>query len=242
MRNNRIFTKIIEKIMSAHDGHASNSLLYREFERIRGDYPALRGKTPDSSIRRELQRMVEEGRIERIGLGVYARKGAELPVAPPANTIKEKKERRHSDIQGMLLEIGNNRPECANTYTPDRGQIFNNMRLGNIATVESMPPFTYPRIIDSVRHVDVIWFNDRGFPGAMFEVEHSTNFLSAMTKFCDMQDFLVRLCCVAEESRRDKFQRALKRAAFTAIKDRCEFHSYESIESDYETAKRKLHI
>ena len=242
MKKDRVFAEIIERIMSAHDGHASNLLLYREFEALRHEYPDIQGLTPHNSIRRELQRMVKENRIERIGLGVYARKGAVLPVAPPANTAEEKKERRHADIQGMLLEIGNNRPECANTYTPDRSRIFNNMRLGSIATVKQMPPFTYPKIIDSVRYADVIWFNERGFPGAMFEVEHSTDFLSAMTKFCDMQDFHVRLCCVAEESRRGRYERVLGRAAFAAIEKRCEFLSYESIESDYETAKRKVYI
>ncbi len=242
MGKKTIFGEIVENIMSAHGGYASLQLMNREFEKNSEKYRAkynIRGKTPLASLRRELQRNVN---IERIGLGVYALKNATLPIAPPANTKVEKSERKHAAIQGILLEIGNNRNECADTYTPDKRQIFNRMELGKIATLNTIPKFTYPKIIQSARFIDVMWFNKRGFPDCLFEVEHSTNFVNAMTKFCELQDFHVKCYCIAEDSRRDKFERELSKSAFLSIKDRCEFRSYEQIEEDYEIAMKKPSI
>ncbi|MGI9305754.1 MAG: hypothetical protein ACR2P5_00455 [Gammaproteobacteria bacterium] len=233
-----VYRPVIEEIMRRNGGHASLQLLYREFEKVAGGMK-ITGKTPLNSLRREVQR---EEFFTRIGLGVYALKDAQLPTAPKTANQKEKAERRHSDIQGMLLEIGNSRTECADTYTPDRKEIFNHMLLGSIATIAEIPKFTYADIIKSVRFADVIWMNGRGFPNSVFEVEHSTNFLSAFTKFCELQDFNAKFYCVAEEKREDKFRRELNKSAFDAIKARCEFLSYEKIENDYNIAQQKTYI
>ena len=237
-QNTRIFQTIIERIMRDNNGHASLNLLYRKFPEY-ADMSVIKGKTPFASLRRELQR---RDMFKRIGLGVYALQDAELPTAPAANTQKEKTAKRHSDIQGMLLEIGNSpqTPECVDTYTPDRGGIFNNMRLGSIATIDKMPPFTYDRVVDTVRYADVVWFNERGFPASVFEVEHSTDFRDALLKFCELQDFRARFCCIANEERRHKFEREIHKPAFAAIKERCQFRTYEDVENDYETALRRI--
>ena len=233
-----IFQSIIERIMRDNGGHASLKLLSREFPNY-ADMSRIKGKTPLNSLRRELQR---RSAFKKIGLGVYALTDAELPIAVVPKTQKEKTAKRHSDIQGMLLEIGNNRQECADTYTPDRNDVFNSMRLGSIATIKEMPNFTYSRIIETVRYADVIWFNNRGFPSSVFEVEHSTNFRSALIKFCELQDFHTDFWCVADQSRKQKFERELESAAFAAIKSRCKFRAYEDVETAYETAITPLAI
>lgn len=63
-------------------------------------------------------------------------------------------------MQGMLIEIGN--MDGFNTYTPDKNGIFVNRELGKITTLDTIPKFTYENIVnDSIRFVDVIWFNER---------------------------------------------------------------------------------
>lgn len=60
----------------------------------------------------------------------------------------------------MLIEIGN--MEGFDTYTPDVNGIFDNKEIGKLATLKEVPPFTYDRIIkNSIKFVDVIWFNKR---------------------------------------------------------------------------------
>lgn len=231
------YRKFAEQVMRDNNGHASLKLISREFDKQKHKF-LITGQTPHDSLRAAVLR----GNFKRIGLGVYALKSADLPSTPEAKTPKEKTERRHSDIQGMLLAIGNNKKECADTYTPDRSKIFNDMQLGSIATLEKLPHFTYDNIINIVRQVDVMWINERGFPASVFEVEHTTTFTNALSKFCELQDFHAEFYCVAEEARRGKFERELGKSAFSSIKTRCEFRSYERIEQDYRLALQKSSI
>ena len=233
------YSDAIEMVLRDHDGHASLALVYRDLPK----YREMTGKTPEQTIQERVQR---DPRFVRIGFGVYALKSFkeenQLPLAPVAKTPKQKEDRRHAAVQGMLIEIGNNTPGIKDTYTPDKGEVFDNKRLGSIATLEKMPPFTFPEVVKKASRVDVAWLNERRYPAYVFEVEHSTNFLGAMTKFCELQDFQTRFCCVAEVRRKNQFQDALGMAAFAAIADRCEFYSYEQVESDHQNSRAVLHI
>lgn len=246
MTNEREMTyvEIIERIMLDNEYHASLPLIYREFLKYRNP-DDIDGRTPNNTLREKVQR---DRKFIRIGLGVYALRDHQdkLPKSPVAKTIKEKTNRRHAEIQGMLLGIGNGKSGVENTYTPDKSPIFEDngigMNLGSIATITKVPLFTYNEIIAKIRNIDVIWFNERGFPHSVFEVEHSTNFRGAFTKFSDLQDFNVKFRCIAEESRRSTYERELSGAAFASIRKRCKFYSYEDVEYDYGTAKRKERI
>jgi len=238
------FADVIMKALEANDGYASLDAIYRRYHSEFAPKFGSRGATPEASIRTETQRAVKRGDLKRIGLGIYALPTAQLPTAPPAKTKVEKAERRHSQIQGMLLEIGNHRDEneCANTYTPDKNSVFGNKLLGKLATLEKIHEFTFPQIVREIRRADVIWFNKRDFPHKIFEVEHTTNFKNALLKFCELQDFKVRFYCVAEANRENKFREALGKSTFAPIRENCEFISYEKIESDYANALRETYI
>jgi len=231
---------IIEQIMLANGGYAPLQHICKEFWN-RHERSAIEGKTPEATLREKVQR---SPKFVRIGLGVYAlrAKQHELPQAPVAKTVEQKKLRRHADIQGMLLEIGNNREGVAGTYTHDKSRLFENRALGKIATVATVPNFTFKHIVKALRYADVVWFNERRFPARVFEVEHSTDFRSALVKFCELQDFRTSFYCVADEARKNKFDTESNRASFAAIKDRCNFLSYQKIENEYETALRETYI
>ena len=233
------YSEAIEMVLRDHGGHASLAVICRDIPK----YREMTGKTPGQTVKERVQRDL---RFVRIGFGVYALKSYrdenQLPMVPVAKTAEQKAVRRHAAIQGMLIEIGNNTPGIENTYTPDKGEVFDNKRLGSIATLEKMPSFTFPEVVKKASRVDVAWFNARRYPAYVFEVEHSTNFLGAMTKFCELQDFQTRFCCVAESRREKQFHDACGMAAFAAIADRCEFYSYEQVESDYKNSRLVLHI
>ena len=233
-KNKLTYPDFIEKVMIENGGYAPLKLIYQKFHERMGA-KGVRGKTPLNSLRHEA---LSNRRFVRIGLGVYALSDREpaLTMPPPPKTKTEKVVRRHSEIQGMLLEIGNTRDLVSNTYTNDRKARFQNKTLGNIATMRKMPAFTYKRIMNTVRFVDVAWFNDRGFPMRVFEVEHTSDFRGALTKFCDLQDFRADFRCVAEQSREDKFFRVLEQAAFSPIRERCKFIAYEKVETAYQIA------
>lgn len=121
------------------------------------------------------------------------------------------------------------------TYTPDSKKNFDGKILGSICSLKSCPEFTYPELIKhTVRYIDVLWFNERGFPDSAFEVEHSTDIRGALTKFCDLQDFTTRFFVVIPANRKDKYDNEIKRAAFNSIQSRCLCRTYNQVKNYYD--------
>lgn len=178
--------------------------------------------------------MQRDDRFTRIGVGVYGltKHLDKIEKEEAPKKTKEKVEFEHTKIQGMLLEIGE--LNQFGTYTPDKNKSFDGKRLGLIASVKECFPFTFSQIVEeTVRFIDVIWFNSRRFPHRVFEVESSTDLRSALTKFCELQDFRTEFFIVAPESRKGKYEREIGRAAFGAIANRCRFRSFENVEAHY---------
>lgn len=220
------FSEAIEKVMLENGYYAPLQLIYKEFKKHR----PFSGLTPLNTIQERVQR---DKRFTRIGFGVYALTAYldKLPRVIEPKTQAEKLGKKHSEIQGMIIEIGN--MSGFDTYTPDRTKVFANKELGNIATLKDFPTFTYDRIIRAVKFVDVAWFNARGFPEKIFEVEDSTDFRGSLVKFAELQDFNTSFNLVASEERKTKYEREVSKTAFSKIINRCHFVSYPDIENYY---------
>lgn len=239
--NDTTYSEAIEKIMLNNGYFAPLKLLYKEIWNYK-DKSKIIGKTPDYTIQERVQR---DKRFTRIGLGVYALTDYlnKLPKQIEPKNETENRNMKHAAMQGMLLEIGNIKPEVEDTYTNDKKWIFQNKTLGSLATLDMVPAFTYERIIkESASFADVIWFNDRGFPHKIFEIEHSTDFRDAFIKFMELQDFISEFYCVSSEDRKTKFEREKSKTAFKPINDRLKFLTYEQVENDYQNILKKTYI
>lgn len=226
MNEETTFSEAIEQVMLHNGYYASLKLIYKKFER----YRKFSGLTPLKTIQERVQR---DKRFTRIGLGVYALTEHldKLPQIITPKTTVEKKDQRHVAVQGMIIEIGN--MKGFDTYTPDKSKVFSNKELGNIATMREFPLFTYDKIIQSVKFIDVAWFNTRGFPEKIFEVEDSTDFRGSLVKFAELQDFNTSFNLVASIERKTKYDREVSKTAFSNIIDRCHFINYSDIEEYY---------
>lgn len=241
MSKDLTYVEAIEQVMLKNGFMAPLKLIYKDIWKYK-DARKITGKTPLDSIRCEVQR---DKRFTRVGLGVYALtdkihllKRQETPKTPQEKAIS-----KHGEIQGMLLELGNNSKEVCETYTNDKKFIFNEKPLGSICTLQNLPPFTYERIIkESVCFIDVVWFNERMFPSKVFEVENSTDFRGAFVKFMELQDFQTNFICVAPNERKAKFEREITKTAFLPIQNRVKFYSYEDVEHDYNLSLQKYRI
>jgi hypothetical protein len=102
------------------------------------------------------------------------------------NTVEE---RLHSVIQGRLIEIGNIRG--FHTFCPDKTKKFNDVELGNIATLEKCPQLQFSDY-ELLRKIDVIWFKEKGknlIPENAFEVELSTGTWSGVGRLSTLIDY-----------------------------------------------------
>jgi hypothetical protein len=230
MSNHKVtFSDSIEQIMLNNGYLASLQHIYKEFSK----YRVLTGKTPFKTIQERLQR---DKRFTRIGLGLYALTDFLYKIKREEEPQKENEKivYQHTRIQGMLLEIGELKQY--ETYTYDKNKTFDGKPLGFITTTKDCPLFTYPNIIkQSVKFIDVIWFNKRKFPAYAYEVENSTDFRDALIKFCELQDFTTKFFVISQKAKKEKFQIEIKKRAFESIANRCQFRAYEEIEQYYQS-------
>jgi len=220
------FSQAIEQIILDNGYLASLQHIYKEFPK----YRALTGKTPLKTIQERVQR---DPRFTRIGLGIYALTEYldKLPTSPKPKNKEQEREQTHYSIQGMLLEIGT--VEGFDTYSPNKNAIFDNKPLLQIMTLSEFPNFTYPNVIQSVRFIDVLWLNDRGFPKFAFEVEITPQFRNSLVKFSELSDFCTTFYLIAEAENQDKYNREISKSVFREIKERCLFKTCDQVRDMY---------
>lgn len=198
-------------------------------------------KDPFATIRRIVRHNTQG--IYRIKPGLYGleshRKQLEANgyiVETPLNkNSKALDDFNHYYYQGLLVEFGN--MKGLKTFVPDQDKnrmFLHQARLGDLRSLKKIPPYTYPHLVKRSSTINVIWFNERSMPHSYFEVEHSTDIQNSLLKFEDLQDFNVRMLIVADNSRRQAFERKKAEAAFKPISRRVDFLSYETLVTQYE--------
>lgn len=196
-------------------------------------------KTPCASIRRIVQKHEE---FFKIRPGLWALKKYKDKLPPPlqaaVQTSRQSEEVRrfdHTYYQGLLIQMGNWKNYI--TYVPaqDKNRRFlEKQTLGSMAKKTDMPCFTYSEIVNRVKSVDVIWFNHRNLPKAVFEVEHSTDIKNSLIKYVELADFRTEMTIVADARRKREFEDVLNSRAFEPIARLVRFWSYQELSVFYE--------
>lgn len=203
-------------------------------------------KTPFASIRRIVQTNVEFFKVETglWGLSeqkakIYTSLGIEISAK---NNLKTKNSNNwsHAYYQGLIAQIGNFRH--FQTYIPaqDKNKVFVNQKLADVASLQQIYDFSFKSIVSRAKNVDVIWFNERNLPNALFEVEHSTDFKNSLNKFYEFQDFNAKMFIVANKARRREFESVIAASIYKAIASNVKFADYESIVKLYEKESQAL--
>ena len=229
------WSQAIEKSIIALGYMATLKQIYQ----LAPTFKSFTGLTPDRTINERVQR---DSNFVKIKPGLYALKN-HLDKLPdeynPLISISPDEEEKitHSYIQGLLIEIGNF--QKFKTFSTDKSSKFLNKKINDIITQKEVPDFTYEKILNSTRFIDVIWFNERMFPDTIFEVENSTNFRNSLVKFVELQDFKTKMIMIApnEKSKIAKYQQEISKSAFSSIKDRVSFYDYDYIIKMYNAQK-----
>lgn len=201
-------------------------------------------KTPQASIRRIVRHT--KG-IYTVRKGLYAleshRKHLEangiVEVTKNNANSYEIQQFTHYYYQGLLLKVGKLRHYDTFVLNQDKNKKFlQEATLGELRSLNEIPYFSYPNLVQRSSTIDVIWFNERKMPHSFFEVEHSTDIQNSLLKFCDLQDFYARMVIVADNYRKDEFIRKLGETAFRDLREkkRVSFLSYDDLDQQYENA------
>ena len=213
--------------MKQHGGYATLGQLYQTAPNIpRSEWKT---KTPFASIRRIVQVRDEFFKI-RPGLwALTAEKEKVMRLFSEEQAPEKEKEYTHSFFQGLVVEIGN--LKGFQTFIPaqDKNKPFSQKKLGDVASLAEFFPFTYPEVLGQALTIDVTWFNERRYPAAFFEVEHSTDIHRSLLKFMEFQDFRVECHIVADQRRKAEFEGKLSLTAFAPIKKLVKFWDYDAV-------------
>jgi len=123
----------------------------------------------------------------------------------------------HSEAEGALLELGNLLGFETFVTADDGNKDCQGKLLSQIATLKEMPEFTAQEILDTARHIDVIWFEDK-FPVHCFEIEHSTSVSQGLLRLFQLRGLNTGFTVVAPAEARGKFEREVEKTPFRSIR------------------------
>lgn len=215
--------------MSALGGYATLEQLYAAL-----DFSSWKTKTPQASVRRIVRNSPE---CFRIVPRLWALKSMRDKISGEFD-FSEGSEFSHAYYQGLVCKIG--AMKKLKTYVPaqDKNKKILGLRLAEIASTTVLPQFAYPQILKRAKSVDVIWFRPNAMPAAFFEIEHTTDMRNSLGKFCDLRDFYAQFHIVAPARREVEFREKIGGFAFSEIKSRVKFFSYEALADQYEAESK----
>jgi hypothetical protein len=228
--------------MTENGGYATLKHLYEHTLQVQG--VKWKTKTPYASIRRIVQ---DEKYFFKIRPGLWALHEYKERI-PFSGDIKEDAPKKkqdefsHSFFQGLLVEIGNLQGFATFVPHQDKNRMYLEKPLHEVASLSSIYPFCYDHVIGVAQTVDVSWFNERKLPDTFIEIEHSTNFYNSLIKFVELRDFNANFMIAAPETREGEFISKLSKSAFSTIKQRVRFLTYEKVSSLYSAISEKVAI
>jgi hypothetical protein len=139
----------------------------------------------------------------------------------------------HEAAEAVLLMLGN--VLGYDTYTPDASKTYNSQKLADIATLEELPDFTNPKIMESVQNIDVVWLKEE-WPEYFFEVEHTTGVTSGLLRIYQVEKINAKFFIVGPQEVLRRYKREVEKAPFNRSKDKYRFRSYEELRDMYRAA------
>ena len=123
----------------------------------------------------------------------------------------------HSSAQKSLIELGNLLDY--DTFIPpeDRKRNVGGIDLENIATLRDLPIFGNVDIMDTVKHIDVLWLKDE-YPKFGFEVEESTDVTKGLLRLYQLRNLHIKPIIIGPETKKRKFDVEMKRIHSTRLK------------------------
>jgi len=145
----------------------------------------------------------------------------------------------HSEAEFTLLKLG--QILGYDTYSPDRNKIAYGKKLEDLISLDDIPQFTTPSLLDTIKYIDVIWFQDE-FPICCFEIEHTTGVTKGLLRLYQTSQLNTKLFVIAPADVLKKFEKELQKMPFRKIKHRYIFRSYEDLASFCSIAENYVNL
>jgi len=148
-------------------------------------------------------------------------------------TLKPTVVSSHVEAEAILLEIGN--LLGYETYTSDPAKIFENKKLGIIASSEEVPEIL--RSTKNVERTDVIWYKEDSPPSYFFEVEHGGTMRDALHRLYQARHLNAKFFIVGPEENRQKFEEWVSTSPYNSSRKLYNFKTFEELSKLYDLIK-----
>lgn len=170
----------------------------------------------------ELAHKRDKKAVIKSALGIREISEPETPVVlPTAAEITN-----HSEAEAILLKLG--LILGYDTYSPDKNKVAYGQKLEELISLDSIPQFSTPTLLDTIKNIDVIWFEDE-FPVYCFEIEHTTGVTTGLLRLYQTSQLRTKLFVVAPVDVLKKFEKEMNKMPFKKMKSRYIFRSYENL-------------
>lgn len=150
---------------------------------------------------------------------------------------EQDEELTHTDVQAKIILIGNFLG--CRTYTPDKSKQSKYGVLGELCTDREIPADYLPaRQLETVKNIDVIWFDEDGLPTHCFEVERTTDITKGLLRLYQIRKLRIKMFIVSSNAAKRKFETEVHKDPFFQIKSEYLFRTYLELDDFLGTVKR----
>ncbi|MFW9804418.1 MAG: EVE domain-containing protein [Candidatus Thorarchaeota archaeon] len=151
----------------------------------------------------------------------------------------------HECIEWALLYLGKHSGFDSWLTRNDRNRSCDSIRLGNLS-LEDLPPLRLTEEdLKNIATIDVLWIKENAVIAA-FEVEHTTNIQSGLTRLNDLVESIryltIQLFVVAPDERRNQVARQVSRPTYRTLQGKVRFIPYSTIQREVSNAKDILKL
>ena len=111
--------------------------------------------------------------------------------------------------------------------------------LGELCTEYEIPEGSIPALsLNTIKYVDVIWFDEEGYPTHAFEVEHTTDITKGLLRLYQVHKLRIKMFIISEEINKGKFQREVSKSPFAKIKNEFVFKNYDELDEFFQSVRK----
>ncbi len=144
----------------------------------------------------------------------------------------------HYDLQAKLVLVGSYLNYRTFVPAPDKNKTTIFGTLGDLCTEKEIPEGSIPALsLNTVKFVDVIWFDEEGYPTHAFEVEHTTDITKGLLRLYQVHKLRIKMFIISEEANKNRFQREVSKSPFAKIKNEFIFKNYNELDEFFQSVK-----
>lgn len=144
----------------------------------------------------------------------------------------------HYDLQAKLVLVGSYLGYRTFVPAPDKNKQTIFGVLGELCTEKDIPAGSIPALsLNTVKFVDVIWFDEEGYPTHAFEVEHTTDITKGLLRLYQVHKLRIKMFIISDEGNKGKFQREVAKSPFVKIKNEFVFKNYDELDDFFQSVK-----